>query len=390
MFYKLASGDFPSEFRLASQIDDNLCPLTKYWRLIYHFMKFSDVRYSIRMRHMLARLIRSGSYRLDDSEFVRLLEGAQHALPAPNYFDSPSCGHQLLEFVPTREQQDAALQTFLPAVTKSYVDLVARGTSQVSKSERGHLQDGLFEKSGLSTISLPSPRFRVIQYLLEPVFESLVASIKTKRENGQKLKFPDYVVDLDQKSDSFREIRNLLIEAGIFALIDSREARPVELTQVALQFSDRERTLGEYGKVEDDGLPVHKSAYWHIDSSTSIRTKLLVYMNDVTREQGPFLYCPSSHHLPGIEELAIRKTNDLLRLTPKEFVSLPSSYQMHALFGDHMTEADEQLDSFLCKEIEVVGAAGTAVLFDVDGVHRGGFVRSGARRMLQCNFSVKY
>lgn len=342
------------------------------------------------MRRLVARLLRSRGDDTDVSEIIRNLESCTPALPRPNYFDSPNCGRQLSGFTPSGEQREAVQRAFLPALARSYADLVARGTSQSSKSDRGHLQDGSFEKSGLSTFSLPSRRFAVIQHLLEPVFSDLMTSVKVKRENNQKLKFPDYVVDLDPKSDAFREIQNLLIEAGVFALVDSREARPVELSQVALQFSDRERTLGEYGPIEDDGLPIHKSAYWHIDSSTSIRTKLLVYMNDVRQEQGPFMYVPGSHRLPAIEELAVRKTNDHLRLSPKEFVSLPPSLQLHALFGEHMTSTDRSVGPFLSDEVSVVGDAGTAILFDLDGIHRGGFVRRGERRLLQCNFSVKH
>lgn len=342
------------------------------------------------MRRILARLLHSRGNDTDIPEIIRILESKSPALPSPNYFDSPNCGQQLLSFTPTDKQREAALCKFLPALAKSYVNLVARGTNQSSKSKYRHLQDAFFEKSGLSTFSLPSRRFDVIQHLLDPVFSNLTTSVKVKRENGQRLKFPNYVMDLDPTSDPFREIRNLLIEAGVLALIDSREARPVELSQVALQFSDKERTLEEYGPIEHDGLPTQKSAYWHIDSSTTIRTKLLVYVNDVHQEQGPFMFVPGSHLLPAIEELAARKTNDHLRLSPKEFVSLPQPLQLHALFGEHMTRADRLVSSLLSDEVSVVGDAGTAILFDLDGIHRGGFIRTGERRLLQCNFSIKH
>jgi hypothetical protein len=250
--------------------------------------------------------------------------------------------------------------------------------------------NGSFESSGLSEFALPQRRFEVIQHLLSPTFDALVSSVKEKRNSRQPLKFPDYVKDLDPKSDPFREIQNLLVECGVFAVVNSREARPVRLAQVALQFSDHERTLSEYGSIDSDGLPLQKSSYWHIDSSTTIRTKLLIYMNDVESDHGPFMYIPGSHSSSSVVELAVRKTNDHLRLSPKEFIALPDHFQLHALFGEHMVPDDPLIGSLLAAEISVTGKAGTAILFDLDGIHRGGFVRVGERRMLQCNFSVDY
>ncbi len=86
-------------------------------------------------------------------------------------------------------------------------------------------------------------------------------------------------------------------------------------------------------------------------------------------------------------EAVVRKTNDKLRQDPTRFLALPCEFGQHANFGDFIDEATPGAKELLANEIAAGDGRSDLALFDNNGVHRGGFVRSGHRFMLQCHFS---
>ncbi|HEY5411123.1 MAG TPA: hypothetical protein VIJ94_10400, partial [Caulobacteraceae bacterium] len=102
--------------------------------------------------------------------------------------------------------------------------------------------------------------------------------------------------------------------------------------------------------------------------------------------QGPFRYVRGSHRLMGDFEALVRKTNDKLRQQTVRFLALPPEFGQHANFGDYIDETTPGAAGLLAKEVALTDGRSDLALFDNHGVHRGGFVRSGHRFMLQCHF----
>lgn len=101
---------------------------------------------------------------------------------------------------------------------------------------------------------------------------------------------------------------------------------------------------------------------WHRDSPFSHQFKFILYLSDVHEKNGPFQYIKGSHKTKNIVNYC-RKSNENL-----------SRYR----FDDEVI--DEILQKSDCNEIiTVLGKAGTLLIADVKGLHRGKPLEEGER-----------
>jgi hypothetical protein len=104
----------------------------------------------------------------------------------------------------------------------------------------------------------------------------------------------------------------------------------------------------------------HDTRYYHVDGF-SREFKSFMYLDDVDAGNGPFTYIPGTHR------------SHLLRLR-KQLVGnregSPTSF--------HANDIDDALE----REVQITGAAGTLILADVRGLHRGSPQRVGSRSVL--------
>lgn len=107
---------------------------------------------------------------------------------------------------------------------------------------------------------------------------------------------------------------------------------------------------------------------WHRDSPISRQFKAIIYLNDVDERQGPFQYVRNSH----------RKLSSILAYWRKQFK--PGQYRYD----------DSELNNYLAASGEnaelIVGRAGTLVLVDTKGIHRGAPILNGRRYAVTCYF----
>jgi len=128
--------------------------------------------------------------------------------------------------------------------------------------------------------------------------------------------------------------------------------------------------------------------YMHVDSSppNSI-AKFIIYLNDVDINNGPFEYIPRTHKLDGLLNAFIRRVmhHSRLQLLDIEsrslFSSLPKFLQKKAEFGNDINDSDWRYKSEL-----YLGEAGTVIVFDNSGVHRGALINSGRRLTIHGGF----
>jgi hypothetical protein len=145
-------------------------------------------------------------------------------------------------------------------------------------------------------------------------------------------------------------------------------------------------TARDYGPLDADGVPSPSTRYMHIDSAMWPPVKVLIYLSPVTADQGPFRYVEGSHRLASEFELMVRKVNDRKTITGPLFMALPPQFRMYTLFGDVLDPESQGARELLSRERAYCDGVSDLILFDFNGVHRGGFVRSGHRYLLQCHF----
>ncbi len=117
--------------------------------------------------------------------------------------------------------------------------------------------------------------------------------------------------------------------------------------------------------------------------------KAVVYLDAMRLDQGPFRYVRGSHRWARPFEIVVRTTNDKLRLPRTMFMALPPALRANTEFGGGLEEEGPDAMRLLELEDVVLDAIGSdIILFDYHGVHRGGFVRRGARHILQCTFDA--
>ena len=135
----------------------------------------------------------------------------------------------------------------------------------------------------------------------------------------------------------------------------------------------------------------------HVDSSGKCILKAVLYLSDVTPEQGPFGVVPGSHRWdPGSTERIHRRAfdrSDLKGRSPgslRTFISLPAHMQVKAEFGADLLPEWEETQALLAAERITLGAPGLITLFDPEAVHRGGLVTAGERCAVLITMSAIY
>jgi hypothetical protein len=116
---------------------------------------------------------------------------------------------------------------------------------------------------------------------------------------------------------------------------------------------------------------------FHVDTFETSTFKVMLYLNDVGRENGPTCYIPGTHV---DAELRRRKEHEW---GPAVSPGDPSNRPHPTNF------TDGELGPLLDRQVAVEGPAGTIVLFDTWGVHRGIAPMPGYERHVLVNYYRK-
>ncbi len=132
----------------------------------------------------------------------------------------------------------------------------------------------------------------------------------------------------------------------------------------------------------------------HIDSNSAPMMNGIVYLNEVGPEQGPFSYVVGSHRWPfDVEDRAIRKAMDECAFGSQKgrefFAAIPAEYQRKCAFGWDILDGTPECDALISTERVFTSQDCDLVLFDSDGVHRGGDVAKGKRLSILFNVAMR-
>ena len=135
---------------------------------------------------------------------------------------------------------------------------------------------------------------------------------------------------------------------------------------------------------------------FHIDSSGYCTLKVVLYLDDVGADQGPFGVIPTSHlweqgSLGRVRRRAFDRST-LVSRSPgrrKAFLSLPQALQVKAEFGGDMPAGAPETAELLAQERVMTGPRGQLNLFDPEAIHRGGHARHGERQVFLLSVAAR-
>ena len=137
-----------------------------------------------------------------------------------------------------------------------------------------------------------------------------------------------------------------------------------------------------------DCKTVTKTTNLHIDPKENVM-KAMMYLNDITIDDGPFSYVEKSHRwiyddLQNIFGRAI-STGSYCH-TPQSRAAVfqfPKQCRVSHNFGRLLLDGSEQQEMILKKEKQFTSDKGNLCIFDPAGMHRGGICKTGTRIALQ-------
>lgn len=116
--------------------------------------------------------------------------------------------------------------------------------------------------------------------------------------------------------------------------------------------------------------PPSHSELWHRDAEDPVMLKAFLYLSDVTSSQGPLWYLPGTHRQGW--RGALKPAQTLVKGVART--------------------TDEQMAATVPESewVELIGPAGTLILADTAGFHKGGYVLEGERWLYTCQFTSPY
>lgn len=173
-----------------------------------------------------------------------------------------------------------------------------------------------------------------------------------------------------ERSYSFWEADRIPELAPFFA---SDVIRDVARSHISRSATCLRSTIGL--KIQPGNLPSFES-FFHVDCWKH-RVKAFLYLEDVGDDDGPLSYISGSHR--GLWRLPVEsRLSRFLTVNASGFSTTPSRYL--GCFWPH--EIDLLKKSYGYAEITCTGKAGTLILFDARGLHRGEELRSQRRLIL--------
>lgn len=244
------------------------------------------------------------------------------------------------------------------------------------------------ERDGISPTRLPAAEIAAIRAQLETHEQRLLE----KREAKAVRSFEGNQTWLNRKEAGplYALLEDVFRRNGIMAAAEAYLKRPVVVKHMLLQINDAKDAY-QRGKFADVGLPDPATNYMHLDTSEEI-VKCMVYLTEVTERTGPFGYVRGSNRVAvGTFEGLFRRANDRAGLsgyapeTRRMFMALPSPLRHKSMFGSDLLDGAPETKRVVDAEYQFVSADGNAAIFDNLGIHRGGLVREGERRVLIAN-----
>lgn len=282
----------------------------------------------------------------------------------------------------------AASGRYAPLIAKGLVNRWTRRGASPQLSDRSQALLETLERDGIAPTRLPNEDVEAIRAKVTPHIDRLLEQRKAKGVRtfeGNQIWF-----NRNKNGDLFAVLDDVFTRNGILATASAYLGRPVEVKHTVLQINDAKDAY-QRGKFADVGVPDPATNYFHLDTSEEI-VKCMVYLTEVTVATGPFGYVRGSNRARiGTFEGLVRRTNDRAGLSGyapasrQLFMALPAMLRHKSTFGSDLLDGTPEVERIVAAEYQFVSADGNSAIFDNLGIHRGGLVREGERRVLIAN-----
>lgn len=213
-----------------------------------------------------------------------------------------------------------------------------------------------------------------------------------RARTGGKREFVESRFHANRRDETrlFATMEAFLAGAGILDAASEYIGRPAKLVDVNPQINDRSDSFWKDVFPDMDLPRLPKTAYFHRDASGG-DLKAIVYLSDVQPSNGPFGFVLGSHRLPisrwGDFICEANDHNGLAHTDPisrRRFAALPARFRQKGAFGNDLPDEYPASREIVGATWSITGPKGSIVLFDTKGIHRGGMVEQGERRVITC------
>lgn len=295
------------------------------------------------------------------------------------------------EMIPRTLRSPRSLADRIGFVRHAFWNLVtpARQSATVATSaEHAELADEM-ARDGVIVVAMPPSRLDELNRLAATQFDALAAR-RGASAGGREFDESRAAADPRDETALYDFLNRLFAEAGIFEVARAYTGRTLRLIDVNPQINDVSDSFWQDIFPDREGETLPKTAYFHRDASGG-DLKAIVYCTDVGPTNGPFTYSVGSNRL------AISRADDLLReandhnglsatepAARRRFAALPARWRQKGSFGNDLPDSAPLSQTIVDSAWAIEGPAGSIVLFDTKGIHRGGMVQDGERRVITC------
>jgi hypothetical protein len=205
----------------------------------------------------------------------------------------------------------------------------------------------------------------------------------------EKRKFDDNVYWCTRSSDpqAFATVEKIFSRYGVIEAASAYLGRPVGVKHVNAQINDEDYAFWKR-QFADTKLADPWGSYLHVDATYGM-LKCAIYTHEIGPDGGPFCYVRGSQRVKvGWFEGMVRRTNDFAGLSGrkaevrKKFMALPAFLRKKAEFGADVLDESSEAQRLREGHFSATSNYGNCILFDGNGIHRGGMVNKGERRCI--------
>jgi hypothetical protein len=252
-------------------------------------------------------------------------------------------------------------------------------------------------QNGAMATRLTSEEKALIQNLLN----NHVDILREKRSKvpANKRSFSDISLWIyeHQAPQLYSQILQLLENHNLVNVISTYVGTSIKLSIIRLVTYDE---MDEFMYTPFSRNDAPKTVDMHIDpplqNTHQVCIKGILYLNEVTVDNGPFSYILGSNNYKiGFLERVIRESNALCGLCDYKqynrelFFALPKSFQKKASIGTDLLDSSPESSILINLEHQFTSKDGDLILFDFQGIHRGGLRCKGERQSIELIFSPK-
>lgn len=294
------------------------------------------------------------------------------------------------EMIPNDIRADRTPAGRVKIVGKALGNMVSRPRAREVRIRQASADTGRLGRDGIHVVSVPETDFRALETVSAPQFDALRA--RRAGGPGSKRAFDESRGRTTRQDQQplFDVIERILRDAGVMDAASAYMQRPGRVIDVNPQINDTSDTFWKDIFPDTPPSQLPGTAYCHRDASGG-DLKAIIYMTDVEPQNGPFSYVVGSHRM------RISRTDDLIceandsnglagtdARSRARFAALPKKFMQKGSFGNDLMPSAPLAQDITQGLWAISAPKGSIVLFDTKGIHRGGMVESGERRVITC------